>query len=119
MPQIKVEYSAGLGAGFDAHAFTRAIHAIVVEIAGADLGSCKTRLVPLDHYVIGDGSADQAMIHVDLRILAGRTEDQKTRLGEAVLAAAVAAIDKPPHLQLQVTIEVRELDRAHYHKRVL
>jgi 5-carboxymethyl-2-hydroxymuconate isomerase len=119
MPQIKLEYSASLSAGFDARAFAGAIHAIVVEIAGADLGSCKTRLVPLDDHVIGDGSADHTMIHVDLRILPGRTEDQKTRLGEAVLAAAVAAIDKPAHLQLQVTVEVRELDRAHYHKRVL
>ena len=119
MPQIKVEYSAGLGAGFDARAFARNMHDIVVEIAGADLGSCKTRLVPLDDHVIGDGAADEAMIHVDLRILTGRTDDQKTRLGEAVLAAAVAAVDKPPHVQLQITVEVRELDRAHYHKRVL
>ena len=119
MPQIKVEYSAGLGAGFDAPAFARHLHAIVVEIAGADLGSCKTRLVRLDDHVIGDGSANQAMIHIDLRILTGRTDDQKRRLGEAVLAAAVAAVDKPEDMQIQVTVEVRELDRAHYHKRVL
>ena len=65
------------------------------------------------------GAEDHAMIHVYLRILSGRADEQKTKLGEAVLAAAVAATDKPPHLMLQITVEIGELDRDHYHKRAL
>lgn len=119
MPQIRVEYSGNLGSAFDARGFARAMHDRIVEIVGSELGSCKTRLVALDEWIIGDGSADQAMIHVDLRILSGRTDEQKTRLGEAVLAAAVAATKKPSHLRLQISVEVGALDRDNYHKRVL
>ena len=119
MPQIRVEYSANLGTAFNARAFVGAMHDRVVEIVGSELAACKTRLVALDNWYIGDGAEDHAMIHVDLRILSGRADEQKTRLGEAVLAAAVAATDKPPHLKLQITVEVGELDRDHYHKRAL
>ncbi|HEX8194220.1 MAG TPA: hypothetical protein VF552_15100 [Allosphingosinicella sp.] len=119
MPQIAVEYSGNLGAAFDAESLADRIHGIVAATIDTPLGNCKTRLIELQRYVIGDGGAREAMVHVDLRILSGRGEAEKKRLGEAVLAAAAEAIGEPEGLRVQLTVEVRELDRENYHKRLI
>jgi len=119
VPQIRIEYSSNLAAAFDARAFALRLHDLLPGLVGTELRSCKTRLVELDRFVIGDGSADQAMVHLDLRILSGRTDEQKRALGEAAMAALAQAVRKPESLNLQLTVEVRELDRDNYHKQYL
>ena len=118
MPQIAIEYSGNLGASFDVRALAAEVHRLIAATVDTDLANCKTRLIALDRYLIGDGSPQEAMVHVDLRILSGRTDEQKKALGESVLAAALGCIGDHS-LRIQVTVEVRELDRANYHKRVV
>jgi 5-carboxymethyl-2-hydroxymuconate isomerase len=118
MPQIRIEYSGNIGSSFDARDFARQVHELVAATVDTELGNCKTRLVELSDFLIGDGSDNQAMIHVDVRILSGRTQPQKEQLGQAVLAALEQAIHKS-HLWLQLTVEVRELDRDNYHKHLI
>ncbi len=116
MPQTEIEYSASLGAVFDARRLAGAVHEALVEHAAAELPNCKTRLTELADYLIGDGAPERAMVHVDLRILPGRNDEQKRQLGEAVLGALGEAVAGVSGLDLQLTVEVRELDGANYHK---
>jgi len=118
VPQVEIEYSANLGDAFDASAFAQAVHAALVEHADADLLNCKTRLSRLPSYLIGDGSAERAMVHADLRILPGRTEEQKRALADAVLSALERAAAGAAGFDVQLTVEVRELG-PHYLKRRL
>ena len=119
MPQISIEYSSNLGDAFDPRGFAAQVHALVVASVDTELASCKTRLIELEDVLIGDGSPGNAMIHVDLRILSGRSEAQKQQLGREVMAALGEAVRHPGGLKLQLTVEVRELDRANYHKRLV
>jgi 5-carboxymethyl-2-hydroxymuconate isomerase len=116
VPQIAIEYSSSLAQAFEPNALALRLHQLIVETIDTELISCKTRLVEHRDTVIGDGAEDQAMLHLDIRILSGRSAEEKRRLGEAVHAAAVEAVEKPEGLRLQVTAEVRELDRDNYHK---
>jgi 5-carboxymethyl-2-hydroxymuconate isomerase len=119
MPQVTIEYSGNLGTAFDSRACARVVHDRLVEHAAAELGNCKTRLIEHGEFLIGDGARQYAMIHVDLRILPGRSDDQKGALGRAVLEALEQALSGVSGLDLQLTVEVRELDGANYHKRRL
>jgi len=119
VPQITIEYSANAASAFDARAYALRVHDLLVEHVETELPSCKTRLVEHPSTVIGDGAAASGMIHVDLRILSGRTADQKKRLGETAFAALEAAVRKQDGVDLQLTLEVRELDRENYYKRRL
>jgi 5-carboxymethyl-2-hydroxymuconate isomerase len=119
VPQITIEYSANLGTAFEARPFARRVHDQVASTIDTQLASCKTRLVELQETVIGDGSNTHAMIHVDLRILSGRPAEQKRLLGERIMAELGDAVAKPDDLDLQLTVEVRDLDRDNYHKRQL
>ncbi|HEY0626497.1 MAG TPA: hypothetical protein VGD10_07160 [Allosphingosinicella sp.] len=119
MPQLSIEYSGNMRGAFDPRALALTIHGEMAPIIKTEIGSCKTRLTELKDFVIGEGADEEAMVHIDLRILSGRSEAQKKQAGEAALAAAMRMIDKPAGLNLQLTVEVRELDRDNYHKRVL
>ena len=116
MPQVRIEYSGNLEDGFDARRFALRVHDHLMSVAGADLASCKTRLIRLDDVVIADGSDGQGLIHVDLRILSGRTDEQKRELGAAVMRSLQQEFAKPGGLEVQLTVEVRDMDRDFYHK---
>jgi 5-carboxymethyl-2-hydroxymuconate isomerase len=94
------------------------VHDALVEHAEAELLNCTTRLSALPRYLIGDGADERAMVHADLRILPGRSEEQKRALGEAVLAALEVAVSGASGFDVQLTVEVRELG-THYLKRRL
>lgn len=117
MPQITLEHSTHFDAT-DWRALALEIHQLCVDVVGAALPACKTRIVRCDRLVIADGDPEQAMVHCDLRILSGRTQEQKTALGEAVqaaLLAGLAAYDGPR----QVSVEIGDLDKNNYRKATL
>nr|WP_312163822.1 isomerase [Brevundimonas diminuta] len=117
MPQITLEHSTHFDAT-DWRALALEIHRLCVETVGATLPACKTRIVRCDRLIIADGDPDQAMVHCDLRILSGRTQDQKTALGEAVQAALLARV-APYDGPRQISVEIGNLDRDNYRKATL
>ncbi|WP_369143874.1 5-carboxymethyl-2-hydroxymuconate Delta-isomerase [Streptomyces sp. R44] len=107
MPQITVDYSAPL----DRRGFALALHPIVVETVDATLDACKTRFREVEELVVGDGAADDHIVHVDIALLAGRTEQAKARLSEAVLALLPAYLKAKEGVHLSV--EVHDLDGSY------
>ena len=114
MPQITLEHSTHFDAA-DFRKLALEIHDLCVEHVGATIASCKTRIVKAENLVIADGSPAQAMAHCDLRILSGRSQDQKTALGQAVQQAMVAALTQYDGPR-QISVEIGELDKPNYHK---
>jgi len=114
MPQIPLEHSTHFAAT-DWRALALEIHRLCVDVVGAPLPACKTRIVRCENLIIADGAPDQAMVHCDLRILSGRTQEQKTALGEAVQAALLAGL-APYDGSSQISVEIGNLDRDNYRK---
>ncbi|MGW4700081.1 5-carboxymethyl-2-hydroxymuconate Delta-isomerase [Streptomyces sp. NPDC004285] len=110
MPQITVDYSAPL----DRRGFARALHPLVVETVDATLDACKTRFREVEELVVGDGATDDVIVHVEIALLAGRTDEAKARLADAVLDLL------PAHLKategVRLSVEIRDLDGS-YRKR--
>ncbi|MER7624244.1 isomerase [Streptomyces sp. NPDC126503] len=110
MPQITVDYSAPL----DRRGFALALHPLVVETVDTQLEACKTRFREVEETVVGDGSTEDAVVHVEIALLAGRTDEVRARLSEAVLGLL------PRHLKttdgVRLSVEVRDLEPS-YRKR--
>ncbi|OKK08223.1 isomerase [Streptomyces sp. CB03234] len=113
MPQITVDYSASLDEDFDRRGFALALHPLVVEAAGARLAACKTRTRRAEDTVIGDGTADDALVHVGVGLLAGRSDEVKARLTEAVLALVPEYIKPAEGRVLHISAEVEDLDASY------
>ncbi|MDN3297353.1 isomerase [Streptomyces ficellus] len=112
MPQITVDYSASLDGAFDRRGFALALHPVVVETVGTRLEACKTRTRRVEDAVIGDGeAADDAIIHVGIAMLAGRGEEVKARLTQAVVALVGDFLKPGP--AVHISAEVRDLDSSY------
>ncbi|WP_329121295.1 5-carboxymethyl-2-hydroxymuconate Delta-isomerase [Streptomyces sp. NBC_01353] len=107
MPQITVDYSAPL----DRRGFALALHPLVVETVDTRIDACKTRFREVEETVIGDGSTNDVVVHVDIALLAGRTDETKARLAEAVVALLPAYLKEPEGVH--VSAEVRDLEPSY------
>ncbi|WP_405781304.1 5-carboxymethyl-2-hydroxymuconate Delta-isomerase [Streptomyces sp. NBC_00859] len=112
MPQITVEYSESLEDAFDRRGFALGLHPVVVETVAAGLPACKTRFVRTAEFVAGDGTADDAIVHVEIALLAGRTDEAKARLSEAVLDVVREHL-KPTGSTVHLSAEIRDLDGSY------
>lgn len=113
MPQITVDYSAPLADAFDRAAFAREVHARTVEIAAARPPACTTQFRRTEDTVVGPDAEGYAIVHVSVGLLAGRTEETKARLAEAVLEALRAHVKPVEGLVLHASAEIRDLDASY------
>ncbi|MGW1176501.1 5-carboxymethyl-2-hydroxymuconate Delta-isomerase [Kitasatospora sp. NPDC002543] len=108
MPQILVDHSAELD--FDRSALAAEVHRAITEVIDTTVADCKTVFRAADHHRVGDGASGEAAVLVEVKILAGRSVEQRAALSDRVLAALRARIAGPAAIGVQVT----ELDRDTY-----
>ncbi|GAA3805220.1 5-carboxymethyl-2-hydroxymuconate Delta-isomerase [Streptomyces phyllanthi] len=113
MPQITVDYSAPLSEGFDRSGFALALHDAVVEIAAAKYEACKTQFRATEDTTVGRDAGGHAIVHVTLGLLAGRTDETKVRLTEAVLELLRKHVNTGEGVALHASAEVRDLDASY------
>ncbi|MEU1176350.1 isomerase [Streptomyces sp. NPDC005820] len=114
MPNITVDHSASIQ--FDRAAFAQALHASVVEIAAAKPEACKTLFREADVTAYGyedPSEGGHAIVHVTLGLLAGRTEETKAKLTEAVLELLREHVEDGGWFVLHASAEVRDLDPSY------
>ncbi|MET7882957.1 5-carboxymethyl-2-hydroxymuconate Delta-isomerase [Streptomyces avermitilis] len=113
MPQITVDYSAELAPGFDRPGFARALHEEVVRAAAAKPEACKTQFRRGEDTTVGADGEGHAIVHVTLGLLAGRSDETKARLTEAVLELLRQYVKPDGGLALHASAEVRDLDPSY------
>ncbi|WP_055603739.1 5-carboxymethyl-2-hydroxymuconate Delta-isomerase, partial [Streptomyces aureus] len=89
MPQITVDYSVPL----DRRGLARALHPLVVKTVDTKLDACKTRFREIEELIVGDGSTYDAVVHIEIALLSGRTDEIKAQLSEAVLDLLPTCLD--------------------------
>ncbi|OIJ67148.1 5-carboxymethyl-2-hydroxymuconate Delta-isomerase [Streptomyces mangrovisoli] len=115
MPQITVDHSHSVTAGFDREGFARDLHAATVEIAAARPEACKTQFRPADLTAYGYEDPKErrhAVVHVTIGLLAGRTDDTKARLTETALELLKKHL-KGDGAVVHASAEVRDLDASY------
>ncbi|MGP4010989.1 5-carboxymethyl-2-hydroxymuconate Delta-isomerase [Streptomyces sp. 4N124] len=113
MPQITVDYSEQLADDFDRPGFAQALHTAVVEIAAAKPPACKTQFRRTEDTTVGPDADGHAVVHVTLGLLAGRTDETKAQLTEAILGLLKQYVKPAEGLMLHASAEVRNLDPSY------
>ncbi|HVR48424.1 MAG TPA: 5-carboxymethyl-2-hydroxymuconate Delta-isomerase [Pseudorhodoferax sp.] len=117
MPHIVVEYTPNLGElPLDAMlaAATRHLTGSPEVTDEADL---KARVLRTTHFRVGTQDAGRGFIHVQLRILAGRTPEAKKDLSQRVAQGFLDHMPRfGPDLVAHLSVEVVDMDRASYTK---
>jgi 5-carboxymethyl-2-hydroxymuconate isomerase len=77
MPHVIVEYSANIEKEITPQRLVEEIHAAAIASGIAEPVAVRTRLKRREHFRVGDGSPDNAFVHIDVRARKGRSLEQK------------------------------------------
>jgi len=108
MPQILIDHSPDID--FDATAFAKEVHQLIPEVIDTATADCKTLVRPAAAHLVGDGSSGEAVVLVEIKILAGRSVEARTELSVRVTDLLRSHIRVPAAF----CVEVSELDRETY-----
>ena len=111
MPHLTLEYAAPLKQEIDIQGLVDATFdaAKASDLFGAK--AIKVRAIPIDAF--NTGGTNQAFIHVNIKLLPGRTTEQKKALSERVLDQVLSIVSE----DVAVSVEVNTLDKDTYSKR--
>ncbi|MCZ6706188.1 MAG: isomerase, partial [Bacteroidetes bacterium] len=85
MPHLTLEYSGNVTDLPDINDVFGEIHRVLQKTAGIKIANCKSRARVADEYLIADGGPAHAFVHLDVRILDGRSVELKKELGNRLL----------------------------------
>ncbi|MDQ2067648.1 5-carboxymethyl-2-hydroxymuconate isomerase [Xinfangfangia sp. CPCC 101601] len=107
MPHLTIEYSANLETVGDLPMLCLALRAALLSTTFFEEGAIRIRAIPCPHYAVADLAPENGFASLLLRIGAGRSLDDKKRIGAAVMAAAeqhFATQLARPHFALSLDI---------------
>lgn len=118
MPQLTLEYSSNIIETDNLTDLLQLCNHLLVTALPTELVSCKSRAIEYKIYSVGEGHPNNAFVHVNLKIMPGRTPDILQNVGEKMLEllAKHFAVSLQ-NLQLQITLEISDLS-PNYFKRV-
>ncbi len=119
MPQIRLEYSANLKTSVNFSELLYGIHEITTKTIRCDINDCKSRIIAYDNYFIGKGEKNNAMVHLEINILEGRTDEQKSELAKLLLDYLESSFNNNKELNIQITTEIKDIIKKNYHKIII
>ncbi|MCL1146639.1 5-carboxymethyl-2-hydroxymuconate Delta-isomerase [Shewanella sp. 10N.261.52.F9] len=111
MPHCTIEYAAPLADVLSVEALVTACHRGLIESQLFEPSAIKTRALRCDYFQVGEDESG-SFIHLNIAIMPGRTDEQKSLLLERVydaIALITSAVSS-------VTIEVVDIQHKHYFK---
>lgn len=113
MPHLTIEYSGNLDLVVDMDGLCARLADTILDTGLFEIGAIRVRALVADHYAIADRLVENSFIDMSFRIGAGRSAEDKKRVGEVLFAAAGAYLAQQfetPHFAL--SLEIREIDPA-------
>lgn len=87
MPHLIYEYTDNLKAEGDIPGLLRKTNQVVIAQGGVfPIGGIRARAICLTDYCVADGSADDAFVHLTFKMGAGRTPEEKQKVGDELFA---------------------------------
>jgi 5-carboxymethyl-2-hydroxymuconate isomerase len=117
MPHITLEYSANVDQDIAFPQLFAEIHQTLSRVAGIAVANCKSRAVRRDVHFVAQGTGEEAFVHVEIRLLAGREPALRQEIGQRTLEILQNHFARSlARWQLQITVELVEMDAANYFK---
>ena len=115
MPHCIIEYASALANTVSPDTLIESVHAGTVNSGLFHVSDIKTRAMPFDHCMSGtQKNVESLFIHVCIKILSGRTPEQRHALSDTVLKA----LSLLPIPSISLTVEIVEIETQSYSKLV-
>ena len=116
MPHLKLEYTENIDLSITFDDLFSELHHALAESGDIDINNCKSRAVRMQDFLLSKNSKGP-FVHLEVAILSGRAPDVIKRIGDHLKSILVKHyVSATGRDDLQVTIEIREMNRNNYFK---
>jgi len=112
MPHIVVEYTDQ--ASSDIPKLLDVLHHALAAQETVDINAIKTRAIPVQDCLVGDGQKPNEFIHITLRLFFGRDEALRTKIAKTLHHKASEVLS--PQSDVALSLEVVEMNPKTYVK---
>ncbi len=120
MPQLVLEYSSNITQKVESAVLLREIVTIISAAGEIPVEHFKSRLIRRDEFLVGNGDSRDAFVHLEAGLFSGKSPEMKRRIGEDCIEYLEEYFSPSAgELSLQITVEIREMEREAYFKTVL
>ncbi len=118
MPHLTLEATANLRHALESAAVLDAAHRALLGSGVFDGPDVKSRWLWLESFRIGQAPDAGGFVHASLQLLSGRSASVRSQLSLAVVQALAGAMPAGLGLSVQISCEVREMNRDCYAKAI-
>ncbi len=112
MPHIIIEYTETARSQIEGADVRQHVHQAVVASGLFSPDAVKTRYVAYERIAHGESGKHTDFVHVNLKILSGRPEQERKALADSVFAVLEERVNGIP----KRSVEIHEMDKATYIK---
>lgn len=118
MPHFIVEYTDNLKGELNVEQLLVDVHQILIERKEIfPIGGIRSRAIELKDYRVADGLEDDAFVHATFKIAAGRTEEVKAEVCNAIFEVIKAHFDETMNKRyLALSLEMVEFSDSGTYK---
>jgi 5-carboxymethyl-2-hydroxymuconate isomerase len=117
MPHLTLEHTANIPAPTNPARIMQAMHDVLYEVGAVKIENCKSRIKVADPFFISRGEESGAFLHLDIRLIEGRTVELKQAIGNGLLDVLKGEYEEAMQIRdVQITVEIRDIQRDHYFK---
>ncbi|MGC9421035.1 MULTISPECIES: 5-carboxymethyl-2-hydroxymuconate Delta-isomerase [Vibrio] len=112
MPNLVLEYSNSVEERVNIQGLLEDLHQVALQSGLFEASSVKSRTLRCHHWLIGEQGNSVDFIHLNLELLDGRTEMQKTILAQQL----ISVLSEQAGQVYSLTVNLRDMDRAYFQK---
>lgn len=117
MPQITLHFTDNIKALPKFSDLFSEVHFVLHTITGIKIENCKSKVIKLNNYYIGDGEKNQGFVHLEVKIMEGRLHKIKSETGKSMLKILKNHFNESSKLlNLQITTEIIDIQKNSYYK---
>nr|WP_321463334.1 5-carboxymethyl-2-hydroxymuconate Delta-isomerase [uncultured Cohaesibacter sp.] len=110
MPHMVISYAKPLEAEMEIKPLVETVWNVAEKSGLFTPAAIKSRALPVEHFVTG--GSDKLFVHVEAKMFAGRTTEQKKALTKSLFDAITAMVGS----QVAVSVEAIDMDKESYTK---
>lgn len=118
MPHLTIAITGNLRQPLAQAGLLEAAHRALLDSGVFDGPDVKSRVVWHDDFLVGRSGAVEGFVHASLELLSGRSEAQRRELSSGVVQALAGRLPSGLGLPVQVSCDVREMNRDCYAKAI-
>lgn len=118
MPHLTIEATDNLNPLIEPVVLLQSAHQVLLDSGVFDGADVKSRLLWLDAFLVGTSGRSEGFIHASLDLLAGRSSETCRQLAAAVVDALQSHVAAHCSIAVQISCNVRTMERDSYAKHI-